>query len=105
MEPWARDGAGELLVGGQPLSRVVAAIGATPCYLYDRARIARRAAGRDAGLVAGLGYGLGQRAVDVVLLVDRYASVVSLTMIAVTLLVPLVKRQLRRARPRADTRS
>src|SRR5918997_6317662 len=33
------------------------------------------------GLVAGLGYGLGQRAVDLVLLVDGYASVVSLTMI------------------------
>lgn len=45
MEPWARDDTGELLVGGQPLSRVVAAVGATPCYLYDRARIARRAAG------------------------------------------------------------
>ncbi|HXV58182.1 MAG TPA: hypothetical protein VD704_09980 [Gaiellaceae bacterium] len=33
------------------------------------------------GLVAGLGYGLGQRAVDVVLAVDRYASIVSLTTI------------------------
>lgn len=54
------------------------------------------------GLVAGLGYGLGQRAVDVVLLVDRYASLASLTMIAMAALVPLVKRQLRRARRRAD---
>src|SRR5690606_19066865 len=50
METWARDDGGELLVGGQPLSRVVAAIGATPCYLYDRARIARRAAGLRARL-------------------------------------------------------
>jgi membrane protein DedA with SNARE-associated domain len=48
------------------------------------------------GLVAGLGYGLGQRAVDLVLLVDRYASVVSLTMIAVAAVVPLVKRRIRR---------
>jgi membrane protein DedA with SNARE-associated domain len=46
--------------------------------------------------VAGLGYGLGQRAVDVVLMIDRYASAVSLTMIAVALLVPVVKRWIRR---------
>ena len=44
-EPWSRDAAGELLVGGQPLARVVAAVGTTPCYLYDRARLARRAGG------------------------------------------------------------
>jgi membrane protein DedA with SNARE-associated domain len=43
-------------------------------------------------LVAGLGYSLGQRAVDVVLLIDRYASVVSLTMITVALLIPVLKR-------------
>ncbi|RIQ34022.1 DedA family protein [Jiangella rhizosphaerae] len=48
------------------------------------------------GVVAGLGYGLGQRAVDVVLLVDRYASVVSLTAIAVAVLIPVVKRLIRR---------
>ncbi len=48
------------------------------------------------GLVAGLGYGLGQRAVDLVLLVDRYASAVSLAMIAVAAVVPLVKRRVRR---------
>jgi membrane protein DedA with SNARE-associated domain len=43
-------------------------------------------------VVAGLGYRLGQQAVDVVLVIDRYASVVSLTMIAVALLVPVLKR-------------
>jgi membrane protein DedA with SNARE-associated domain len=48
------------------------------------------------GTVAGLGYGLGQRAVDVVLMIDRYASAVTLTMIAAALLVPLVKRWFRR---------
>ena len=47
------------------------------------------------GLVAGLGYGLGQRAVDVVLLVDKYASVVSMTMIALGVAIPLIKRRLR----------
>jgi membrane protein DedA with SNARE-associated domain len=47
-------------------------------------------------LIAGLGYGLGQRAVDVVLTIDRYASVVSLTMITVALLIPAMKRRFQR---------
>jgi membrane protein DedA with SNARE-associated domain len=47
-------------------------------------------------LVAGLGYSLGQRAVDLVLMIDRYASVVSLTMITVALLIPVIKRWIRR---------
>lgn len=54
-------------------------------------------------VVAGLGYGLGQRAVDVVLTIDRYASVVSLTVIAVALLIPVLKRGIRR-KPRAPHR-
>ena len=48
------------------------------------------------GLVAGVGYGLGQHAVDLVLLVDRFASVVSLTLMAVAAVIPLVKRRIRR---------
>ena len=47
-------------------------------------------------LIAGLGYSLGQRAVDVVLTIDRYASAVSLTMITVALLIPLIKRRIQR---------
>ncbi|MGY0652343.1 pyridoxal-dependent decarboxylase, exosortase A system-associated [Luteimonas sp. A537] len=39
---WPVDAAGELMVGGRPLSRVVAEVGRTPCYLYDRGRIADR---------------------------------------------------------------
>ncbi|MBP2368468.1 DedA family protein [Pseudonocardia parietis] len=56
-------------------------------------------------LVAGLGYGLGQRAVDVVLLIDRYASLVSLTLIASALLVPVLKRWITRSNhpPRRET--
>lgn len=58
------------------------------------------------GLVAGLGYGLGQRAVDLVLLVDEYAGAVSLTIIVVTVALPLVKRRLtRRAMPAGRTGS
>ena len=57
------------------------------------------------GLVAGLGYGLGQRAVDLVLLIDRYASVASLTMIILAAVIPLIKRRIRRNRSaRARTR-
>jgi membrane protein DedA with SNARE-associated domain len=48
------------------------------------------------GLVAGVGYGLGRQAVDLVLLVDRFASVVSLTLIAAAAVVPLVRRRIRR---------
>jgi membrane protein DedA with SNARE-associated domain len=48
------------------------------------------------GLIAGIGYGLGQHAVDVVLLVDRFASVVSLMLIAVAAVISIVKRRIRR---------
>jgi membrane protein DedA with SNARE-associated domain len=47
------------------------------------------------GLVAALGYWSGQRAVDVVLLVDKYATVVSLSMIFLALGFPLIKRWIR----------
>jgi len=36
---WHRSLSGEIEIAGQPLSRVVAAVGGTPCYLYDRERI------------------------------------------------------------------
>jgi membrane protein DedA with SNARE-associated domain len=52
------------------------------------------------GLVAGLGYGLGQHAVDIVLLIDRYAAAVSLTLIGLAVVLPLLKRLLRRQRRR-----
>jgi membrane protein DedA with SNARE-associated domain len=48
------------------------------------------------GLVAGVGYALGQHAVDLILLVDRFASVVSLTLITAAAVTPLVKRRIRR---------
>jgi membrane protein DedA with SNARE-associated domain len=58
-----------------------------------------------AALVAGLGYGLGQSAVDMVLLIDRYAAWVSLTIIGTALLIPWVRSRLRRRRTaRATTR-
>ena len=48
------------------------------------------------GLVAGLGYQLGQNAVDLVLVIDRYASIVSMAIIGTTFLVPWLRRRLRR---------
>lgn len=41
---WPRDRDDEWLVGGLPLSRVVDAVGSTPCYLYDRQRLSDRVA-------------------------------------------------------------
>lgn len=44
-QPWPVDANGELLLGGgMPLSRVIAAVGSTPCYLYDRGRLSERVA-------------------------------------------------------------
>jgi membrane protein DedA with SNARE-associated domain len=57
------------------------------------------------GLVAGLGYGLGERAVDVVLRVDKYASIVSLTMISASLAIPVIKRRMRPTNKRGATSS
>ncbi|WP_370619798.1 VTT domain-containing protein [Mumia qirimensis] len=54
------------------------------------------------GLVAGLGYALGPDAVMVVLLVDRYAAVVSLTMVATVAVLPLLRRRTPPARERAS---
>lgn len=53
------------------------------------------------GVVAGLGFGLGQRAVDLVLMVDDYASLVSVALIALALLAPLLRRLVKR-KPRPD---
>lgn len=44
------DADGELLVGGQPLSRLAARVGQTPFYAYDRDAIARRVAELRAAL-------------------------------------------------------
>lgn len=51
---WPRNTDGEFLVGGRPLSRVVAEVGGTPCYLYDRARIAARIAAVRSRLAANV---------------------------------------------------
>jgi diaminopimelate decarboxylase len=45
---------GELLVGGRPLSTLVAEVGQTPFYAYDRQRIVRRVADVRAALPGGV---------------------------------------------------
>ena len=52
-------------------------------------------------IVAAIGFSLGQSAVDVVLLVDRYAGWVSLSLIALLLIVPAVRHAWSR-QPRSD---
>lgn len=47
---WPRGGDGQWLVAGRPLSQVVDEVGTTPCYLYDRTRLAERADGLRAAL-------------------------------------------------------
>ncbi len=46
--------AGELLVGGRPLSQLAAALGQTPFYVYERALLQRRAAELRAALPVGI---------------------------------------------------
>ncbi len=51
---WPRGEDGEFRVAGRPLSRVVDEIGVTPCYLYDRSRLAERARGLRSALPPGV---------------------------------------------------
>lgn len=51
-------------------------------------------------LVAGLGFTLGDPAVEVVLVIDRYASAVSVAVVASAIIVPLTTRLWRRTRRR-----
>lgn len=39
---WQRDSQGQFLLAGRPLNTIVAEVGGTPCYLYDRNRIRER---------------------------------------------------------------
>lgn len=54
-------------------------------------------------LVVGVGYSLGRTAVDVVLLVDRYAGQVSRSLIVLAALVPLARSRVTRWRSRRGT--
>ncbi len=51
-------------------------------------------------LVGSLGFGVGQSAVDTVIVVDRYAAVVSLSIIVLAIAIPLARGAVRRSRRR-----
>jgi membrane protein DedA with SNARE-associated domain len=96
LHPWTLRGAVVLAVlPGVPTAVVYAMAGWAGMRLATFLLLDLAGALLMTGLVAGLGYGIGQRAVDVVLLVDKYASVVSLALIAVALTIRLVKRRIR----------
>ena len=46
---------GELLIGGQPITRLAARVGQTPFYAYDRRLLRERVAELRAALPAGIG--------------------------------------------------
>ncbi len=56
-------------------------------------------------VVAWLGFAVGQSAIDVVLVVDRYASAVSLSLILLAVTVPLARVAVRRKRQRNQPRT
>lgn len=84
------------LLPGVPTAVVYAMAGWAGMRLLTFLALDLAGAALMTGLVAALGYRAGQRAVDLVLLIDKYASVVSLTLIAGAALLPLLKRLLRR---------
>jgi diaminopimelate decarboxylase len=67
---------GELLVGGQPLSRLAARIGQTPFYAYDRALLARRVAELRAALPAEIELHYAMKANPMPALVGHMARLV-----------------------------
>jgi diaminopimelate decarboxylase len=73
---WPRDAAGELVVGGKILSRVVDSVGGTPCYLYDRARITARVRDLKAMLDPSLRLHYAIKANPMPALVNHLASLV-----------------------------
>ena len=66
----------ELLVGGQPLSRLAARIGQTPFYAYDRAVLARRVAELRAALPAEVELHYAMKANPMPALVGQMARLV-----------------------------
>jgi len=83
---------------GVPGTIVTAAAGWTGMRLTTFLALDTLGALLTASLIAGLGFLLGQGAVEVVLLIERYAGWVTLAVVAVTAAQPVVKRMLRAAR-------
>jgi membrane protein DedA with SNARE-associated domain len=97
LNPWILRAAVVLAVmPGVPTAVVYAMAGWARMRLLTFLLLDLAGAALMTGIVVAVGYKSGQRGVDLVLLVDRYASLVSLSMIAVAALIPMVKRLIRR---------
>ncbi len=97
LDPWIlRVAVAAAFVPGIPSPIVFAVAGIAGMRLLTFLLLDLAGALLVAALVAGLGYGLGQSAVDMVLLIDRYATLVSLTLIGATFLIPWARSRLRR---------
>lgn len=86
------------MLPGVPTAVVYAVAGWAGMRLFTFLLLDLAGALMMAGLVAALGYGLGQQAVDVVLVVDRYAALVTVITIASAATLPLLRRIRRRRR-------
>ncbi len=67
---------GELLIGGQPLSRLAARIGQTPFYVYDRGLLTQRVQQLRAALPAGISLHYAMKANPMPALVQHMAGLV-----------------------------
>ena len=70
------DTAGELTVGGQPVSRLAARVGSTPFYAYDRQAMTARVAELRAALPAGLRISYAMKANPMPAVVQHMAGLV-----------------------------
>ncbi|GAA1086872.1 hypothetical protein GCM10009605_26050 [Nocardiopsis composta] len=102
LNPWIlRFGVLAAVLPGVPSALVYALAGWTGMRLVTFLVLDVVGALAMTGLVAGLGYGLGQHAVDVVLLVDKYALWVSLAIIIGIAVLSSVRESRRAARKAA----
>jgi membrane protein DedA with SNARE-associated domain len=93
LNPWALRAAVVLAVlPGVPTAVVYAMAGWAGMRLLTVLALDLAGAALITTLITAIGYQAGQRAVDVILVIDRYATAASLTLLATAALLPLLKR-------------
>jgi membrane protein DedA with SNARE-associated domain len=93
LNPWALRAAVVLAVlPGVPTAVVYAMAGWAGMRLLTFLALDFAGAALITTLITAIGYQAGQRAVDVILVIDRYATAASLTLLATAALLPLLKR-------------
>ncbi|MET9273619.1 VTT domain-containing protein [Kribbella sp. NPDC003557] len=99
LSPWTLRAAVFLAVlPGVPTAVVYAMAGWAGMRLVTFLALDFAGAALMTALVTAIGYRAGQEAVDLVLMIDKYATVASLTLLAAAALFPFLKRLLRRTR-------